>query len=674
MIDPLALVRAAVTLTGAIVLGSGFLVWYAKDARAKAGGTLWRHRVALMNLVAAGLGVVTTALLVNGTAATAAQAPSIFSLNFKVLQVFVSQTWSGSVLLAVFWCAVATLLAAGVAFLLRARPDVGDMFSLAAAGLAGLGLVAISLASHPVSVDPAWAGIAMSVVHRIALGLWFGGLPALILLIGLGPVSGDTGRLAVLILARFSTIAVASVSALLVSGIILTYFIVGNFASIIGTVYGYWLVAKLLALGGVLYIAYGLRHHLLPRLESDANEAGLADYAKRVKVETGLAVLILVFASIMGNSAPPEHEDIYWPLPFRFSLRAAWGEPWVPTLVIGGTLLLIAGVTLAVLAWRGSRRPVNLEPKYGLALGTFTAIAGAALVFPAISVRAYPDSYLTPDVDFAVESIAHGLNKYEDNCAACHGVGGRGDGPAGKGLPVPPADLTAPHTALHTAGDMYWWVTHGIPESGMPGFADSLTPEDRWDVINFLQDFTLGYQARIITPRIVPNQPWLGPPDLSVTNEQGETLRIRDYRRDLALLVVLAFGPADKARVEQLIAARDRLAKYKTKIVLIAPGPEGEPLRELASGKILIVDTDADAAAAAFGLLSRTLTNARTESVRVPKLSAEFLIDRSGYLRARWLPSEDTGADSWNDLDVLERQVTLLAQEPLRPPPVDHDH
>lgn len=673
MTDPLALVRAAMTLTAAIVMGSGFLMWYAQEARAKSGGVLWRTRVATMNFAAAGLGIVATGLMVNGTAAIAAQSAGIFSFDARVLQVFVGQTWSGSVLLAVFWCAVATFVFAALAWLSRAKAATADVLSLVAAGCAGLGLAIVSLASHPTSLDPPWLGVTLSVVHRIALGLWFGGLPALLLLIGLGPVSGDTGRLGVLVLSRFSTIAVAAVGVLFVSGLVLTWYIVGNFASVIGTVYGLWLVAKLLALGGILYIAHGLRQHLLPALKADASETGLASYAFRVKIETGLAVLVLIFASFMADSAPPEHENIYWPLPFRFSLRATWGVPWVPTLVVVGTVLFLTGLALVVFAWRSSLQPAHLRPKYGMALGAFAVVAGMALALPAISVQAYPDSYLTPDVDFAVESIAHGLTKYEENCTACHGVGGHGDGPAGKGLPLPPADLTAPHTALHTAGDMFWWITHGTP-SGMPSFGDTLNVETRWDIINFLQDFTLGYQARIITPRIVSNQAWLGPPDLSVTDEKGDTLRLRDYRKDSALLLVFAYGPADRPRVEQIIGARDRLARLGTKIILIAPGPAAEPLRTLASGKILTVDEDAQAAVAAFGLLTRSLTNAKPETVRAPEQSAEFLIDRSGYLRARWLPAEDQEADGWSNLDVLDRQLGLLAQEPLRSPPVDHDH
>ncbi len=40
------------------------------------------------------------------------------------------------------------------------------------------------------------------------------------------------------------------------------------------------------------------------------------------------------------------------------------------------------------------------------------------------------------------EVIAGGEVEFQQHCAACHGVGGKGDGPRGKHLAVKPADLT----------------------------------------------------------------------------------------------------------------------------------------------------------------------------------------------------------------------------------------
>ena len=42
-----------------------------------------------------------------------------------------------------------------------------------------------------------------------------------------------------------------------------------------------------------------------------------------------------------------------------------------------------------------------------------------------------------------------------------------------------PADLTAAHTGQHTAGDLYWWITHGIARSGMPPFGGALSEAEQ---------------------------------------------------------------------------------------------------------------------------------------------------------------------------------------------------
>ena len=51
----------------------------------------------------------------------------------------------------------------------------------------------------------------------------------------------------------------------------------------------------------------------------------------------------------------------------------------------------------------------------------------------------------------------------------------------------------------------------------------------------------------------------------------------------------------------------------------------------------------------------------------------EFLFDRFGYLRARWMPTGD-GA-GWSDVGLLVEQIVQLNQEPeILPPPGDHVH
>ncbi|QBR72036.1 hypothetical protein CU048_13020 [Beijerinckiaceae bacterium] len=671
MLDPFAIVRAFATLGAAIVLGSGILLWYTRDARLPAGGAAWRRRVVISVMVAALVGAVATCVGIIG-AATAAAGISVFSATGSVLGTFLTKTGVGRIAIVEIACAVAVCVPAVVAWFTLKKLSISDVALLLAAYGAGVGIAAFPFNSHPVTLDQQAIGLFAAVAHRLALSLWLGGLPALILLIGAGPMPDDTRQLAAVVLRRFSKVATYSMIVILASGALLTWYFVGNFSSLIGTGYGRLLILKLLFLAGVLAIANDLQRNVLPLLERKPSDETFRGYANRVKIETVLAVLIVVVASDMAGLAPPAHTDIVWPLPFRFSFAASWPTPWVPTLFFTGSAFLLGGFALICLAFLPAHRPVwyKLSKRASIFAGVAVTAVGSALAFPAISVQAYPDTYLTTEIPYAATSIAAGLNHYEQNCTTCHGTSGHGDGPAAAGLPVKPADLSAPHTALHTGGDLYWWVTHGIEKSGMPAFGDVLANDDRWDIINFLGAFSVGYQARVIEPKINPGQYWLAPPDFQVTDEKGETKLLSEYRLKSALLLVLFSCTQDlaqdTARLEQLLSARQRLADLGARIVLIAPGAACDPLRNLATGKILIADRDTADVAATYGLLTRSFHNRQQDVVRVPETHAEFLIDRSGYIRARWLPVED---QSWSDLRVIESQLELLAREPPAPPP-----
>jgi putative copper export protein/mono/diheme cytochrome c family protein len=678
MIDPLDIVRAVATLMAAIVVGCGVLNWYTRDAHVTKGGAIWRTRAAGLILAAAGIGVVATALGAIGASASAVAAADshAFSFNGPVLETYLVQTGVGRITILQFGSAVVACLLAGLAWVTLKKTPASDLLLLFAALAAGLGQAVVPFASHPTTLDPRWLGLAAAIAHRLALSVWLGGLPALILLIGVGLIGEDTRAFAGAILRRFSRVATVAMVVIIATGCILTWDLVGNFSSLIGTVYGNLLIAKLTLLGGVLLIANSLQRQLLPALEMKPSDSTILSYARRVKVETLLAVLIVFIASDMAGLSPPAHEDIVWPLHFRFSIAATLGRGtpwWIWTLLVSGGALILAGPVLIALVNWPAWRPARLRPSLVLGAGVGAVVAGCALALPPISVPAFPSTYVTTDIPFEVTSIAAGLKHYEDNCTGCHGVSGHGDGAAASSLPVKPADLSAPHTALHTPGDLYWWITHGIRASGMPAFGDVLTDADRWDIINFLGAFAVGYQARVIEPKINRGQFWLGPPDFQISDELGGTKLLSDYRRDSAILVVLFSCEGqniaqETARLELLLAAREHLAARGAKIVLVAPGKTCEPLRGLATGKILVADRETLEVAAAYGLYTRTFHNRQQDVVRVPKTHAEFLIDRSGYIRARWMPEED---NSWSDPAFIETQLEMLSREPPAPPPPD---
>jgi len=82
-------------------------------------------------------------------------------------------------------------------------------------------------------------------------------------------------------------------------------------------------------------------------------------------------------------------------------------------------------------------------------------------------------------------SIAAGKAIYRQECLACHGNRGQGNGPAAIALLRPPADLSMPMMWEHSDGALFWKITEG--RSPMPSFAQLLTDDQRWQVVNYIR-------------------------------------------------------------------------------------------------------------------------------------------------------------------------------------------
>jgi high-affinity iron transporter len=69
---------------------------------------------------------------------------------------------------------------------------------------------------------------------------------------------------------------------------------------------------------------------------------------------------------------------------------------------------------------------------------------------------------------------------YAQQCAACHGVEGRGDGPAGKSLDPPPASFhDRERLAQRSVYGLYSTITLGVSRTGMTSYR-SLSESERW--------------------------------------------------------------------------------------------------------------------------------------------------------------------------------------------------
>lgn len=88
-------------------------------------------------------------------------------------------------------------------------------------------------------------------------------------------------------------------------------------------------------------------------------------------------------------------------------------------------------------------------------------------------------------------TLARGAQVYAQNCAACHGTKGYGDGPAASQLSPRPADL-AWLSRTHMVGDqyIYWTVAEGGQPIGspMPAFKTTLSQRDMWAAVTYVRD------------------------------------------------------------------------------------------------------------------------------------------------------------------------------------------
>jgi mono/diheme cytochrome c family protein len=77
-------------------------------------------------------------------------------------------------------------------------------------------------------------------------------------------------------------------------------------------------------------------------------------------------------------------------------------------------------------------------------------------------------------------------------CFFCHGVEGKGDGPAAHLHPThPPRNFTdCAFQRAREDGEIYWIIKNGSPGTGMQALIPSmLTEEEGWDVVAYVRTF-----------------------------------------------------------------------------------------------------------------------------------------------------------------------------------------
>lgn len=546
------------------------------------------------------------------------------------------------------------------------------------AAMVGTGLiVALAWTGHAAATAGAGRPVHLlaDAIHLVAGGVWLGGLPCLFLLlrqIRRAPEDRVPGMVAAEATRRFSALGLLAVGSLILTGVVNAWFLVGGVAPLVGTSYGRLLLLKVGLLLPLIGIAAVNRWRVKPALlaardaaQGDASSALLRRLGRNVLAEASLGALILLVVGALGVTPPARHLQPSWPFSFRLSWEATRDTPGIQFWLIGGALFTAAGLVALVIGFRRRASPV-----LAVTLGVVLTLYGAGAALSRLAVDAYPTTFVRPAVAYQVLSISRGAHLYQRHCAVCHGSEGYGDGPSARTLSKKPADLTAKHTADHTAGDLFWWLGHGIGGTPMPGFEDRLTETERWDVINFVRALADAERARLLGPA-VELEPWLVAPDFSFGIGVGPSETLKAHRGWAMVHLVFFTLPGSLPRLEQLDAAWSKIGLAGARVIAVPMRDTGQVYRQLGARAVnLPIAIDgAEEIIETYTLFRRTVATDRAPPV---PLHMEFLIDRQGYIRARWIPGEAMG---WEDIDRLLREIKRLDKEvPRAPAPEEHVH
>ena len=468
--------------------------------------------------------------------------------------------------------------------------------------LAALYLATLAFAGHAAAGQGAdrYVRVGADAAHALAAGAWLGSLPGLVLLLTGARRSGAVASIDVAAHAvrRFSSLGIASVGVLIVSGLVNAWLLVDDFPHLIGTRYGRLLMTKIALFLAMLALASVNRLRLTPRI-AGRDFAAVRALARNASLETATGIAVVAIVAVLGVTVPAAHQQAIWPLAFTLRFETDW--PYV------------------------------------------------------VVAPAYPTTYATSPVRYTTRAIAQGAALFAENCAQCHGAHGHGDGPLAGALTNKPADLVM-HAQHHSAGDMFWWIVHGVAGTPMPPFDTRLSETSIWTLTQFLRAQSAATEAASLTRRVDPWRPLVAPDfTFELTLQGQETLS--DQRRRHAVLLVLYSLPQSWSRLSTLAADERRFAKSGLRVIavpLVGSAPVGgSPLPGLQAIAAL-ADPDVGATYAMFA------TSDMGAARGVAPAHVEFLIDRQGYLRARWLgvPDDDAKqtAEILGDLAVLKEE------------------
>jgi mono/diheme cytochrome c family protein len=182
------------------------------------------------------------------------------------------------------------------------------------------------------------------------------------------------------------------------------------------------------------------------------------------------------------------------------------------------------------------------------------------------------------------EIINRGKALYVQECVACHGKTGTGDGPKAPDLKVNPGDFSRPATTQQSDGALFWKITRG--RTPMPSYRSRFSDQERWTLVHFIR--TLGKaqpQLASEPERAAPETAARGelqvekPAQIPATNKVAKTTA--DGAGTEKPSPAKAGTPQDefvsRAEYERLKSEHDRLRQEFEALKALLKKPESDP-------------------------------------------------------------------------------------------------
>lgn len=305
-------------------------------------GEASRRRLGRVALWSIGAGIASWLVWLACEAVLMSGAPVDVALHGETLIAVLGKTAFGRL-----WLLRIALAVALTAFLwssTRVAPGaIRRSLLYAALAIAGAYLASLAWAGHAAAGAGGERGVqlASDAVHLLAAGAWLGALPALAAMLASGPGFDPAARAT----QRFSSLGVASVTALVCTGLVNAWHLVGDIPGLVGTEYGRLLLAKLALFAAMLALAAVNRLVLSPRL-STGQSAAAASLRRNALLETAFGAGIVAIVGVLGITIPAAHQSPVWPFSRGLDLEPAYPTSYATSPVQYTTSAIARGSAL----------------------------------------------------------------------------------------------------------------------------------------------------------------------------------------------------------------------------------------------------------------------------------------------------------------------------------------